>query len=65
MAYEDFKNWNKRAFADKVLCDKEFTIAKDSKYGGYQRGIASMVYGFFDKKTPVAVLKMKIFLIKN
>ena len=26
-------------------------IAKDSKYDGYQRGLASMVYNFFDKKS--------------
>ena len=37
--------------ADKVLKDKAFNIAKDPKYVGYQRGLASMVYIFFDKKT--------------
>ena len=26
-------------------------IAKNSKYDGYQRGLASMVYQFFDKKS--------------
>ena len=41
----------KRTAADKVLRDKAFNIAKDSKYDGYQRGLASMVYKFFDKKT--------------
>ena len=30
--------------------DKEFNDAKNRKYNGYQRGIASMVYNFFDKK---------------
>ena len=30
--------------------DKAFNIAKNPKYDGYQRGIASMVYKFFDKK---------------
>ena len=28
----------------------KFLIASDSKYNGYQRGLASMVYNFFDKK---------------
>ena len=28
-----------------------FIIAKNLKYDGYQRGIASMVYKFFDKKS--------------
>ena len=36
-------------------------IFKDPKYDGYQRGLASMVYKFFDKKRPVVVLKMRIF----
>ena len=37
--------------SDKVLRDKAFQIASDSKYDGYQRGLASMVYKFFDKKS--------------
>ena len=51
MAYGDFKDLAKRTFADKVLRDKAFKIACDQKYDGYQRGLASMVYTFFDKKT--------------
>ena len=34
---------------DKVLSDKAFKIVSDPKYYGYQRGLASMVYKFFDK----------------
>ena len=51
MAYGDFKNLAKRTAADKVLRDKAFQIASDQKYDGYQRGLASMVYKFFDKKS--------------
>ena len=51
MAYGDFKDLKKRTAADKVLRDKAFNIAKNPKYDGYQRGLASMVYKFFDKKT--------------
>ena len=51
MTYGDFKDLKKRTAADKVLRDKAFNIAKDSKYDGYQRGLASMIYNFFDKKT--------------
>ena len=40
----------KRTQLDKVLRDKAFKIASDPKYDGYQRGLASMVYKFFDKK---------------
>ena len=31
--------------------DKAFKIVSDSKYDGYQKGLASMVYKFFDKKS--------------
>ena len=65
MAYGDFKDLNRRAAADKVLRDKAFNIAKDRKYDGYQRGLASIVYKFFDKKTSGSGIKIKIFLIKN
>ena len=51
MAYGDFKDLAKRTIADKVLRDKAFKIASDQKYNGYQRGLASMVYKFFDKKS--------------
>ena len=51
MAYGDFKNLKKRTAPDKVLRNKAFNIAKNPKYDGYQRGLASMVYKFFDKKT--------------
>ena len=51
MAYGDFKDLAQRTAADKVLRDKAFNIAKDPKYDGYQRGVPSMVYTFFDKKT--------------
>ena len=50
MAYGDFEDLTKRTAADKTLRDKAFKIASDQKYDGYQRGLASMVYKFFDKK---------------
>ena len=46
-----FKNLTRRTASDKILHDKAFSIAKNPKYDGYQRGLASMVYKFFDKKT--------------
>ena len=51
MAYGDFKDLTKRTAADKVLRDKAFKMAIDQKYDEYQRGLASMVYKFFDKKS--------------
>ena len=50
MAYGGFKDLKKRAAAGKVLRDKAFNIAKNLKYDGYQRGLASIVFNFFDKK---------------
>ena len=50
-AYSDSKDLTKRTVADKILKNKTFDIAKDPKYDGYQRGLASTVYKFFDKKS--------------
>ena len=50
-AYSDSKDLTKRTVADKVLRNRTFNIAKDQKYDGYQRGLTSMVYKFFDKKS--------------
>ena len=49
-AYSDSKDLTKRTAADKILKNKAFDIAKDPKYDGYQRGLASMIYKFFDSK---------------
>ena len=51
MAYGDFNDLKRRTTADNVLRDKALSIAKNPKYDGYQRGLASIVYKFFDKKT--------------
>ena len=51
MAYGKSKDLIKITQLDKVLKDKAFKIASNPKYNGYQRGLASMVYKFFDKKS--------------
>ena len=51
MVYGDFKYIARRTASDKVLRNKAFNIAKDPKCDEYQRGVASMVYKFFDKKS--------------
>ena len=53
-AYADNKDLINRTRADKVLRDKAYDIASNPEYDGYQRGFASMVYRFFDKKTMVS-----------
>ena len=42
-----------------MLRDKAFNIAKNPKYDGYQHGVASMDYKFFDKKTSGRTVKNK------
>ena len=51
MAYGDFKDLTRRTASNKILRDKAFNIAKNQKYDGYQRGLASMVYKCFNKKS--------------
>ena len=60
MAYGDFKDLARRTASDKVLRDKAFNIAKYPKYDGYQRGLASMVYKFFDKKSAGSSVNMHV-----
>ena len=62
MAYGDFKNLVKRTASDKFYRDEAFNFAKNPKYNGYQRGLASMVYKLFDKKSTdsgITMLKNK------
>ena len=60
IAYEDFKDLKRKKQSDKVLKDKSFAIARNPKYDGYQRGLASMVYRFFSKKSKGSGIKNKI-----
>ena len=60
MAYEGFKDWARRTASDIVLRDKAFNIAKNPKYDGYKRKLASMVYKFLDKKSKGGDVNNKI-----
>ena len=51
MAYGKSKDLVKRTQSNKVLRNKAFRIASDPKYDRYQRGLASTVHKFFDKKS--------------
>ena len=59
MVYGKYKDLTKRTQSDKVLRDKDFEIASNLKYDGYQRGLAFMVYKFFDKKSKGSGIKSK------
>ena len=60
MAYGKFKDLAKRTQSDKVLRDKAFEITSNPKYDGYQRGLALMVFKFFDKKSAGSGIKSEI-----
>ena len=59
MAYGDFINLTRRTKSDRILRDKAFNIAKNPKIDGCRRGLASIVYKFFDKKTSDRTVKNK------
>ena len=61
MAYGNFKDLPSRTDSSKVLRDKAFNIVKNPNYDGYQRGVSSIVYTFFDKKSSRNGVKNKIF----
>ena len=65
MAYGDCTDLSRRAIADKVSRDKAFNIAKDPKYDGYQRGLSSMVYKFFYKRSSGETVKNEIISNKQ
>ena len=59
MAYNKFKDLEKRTQSDIILKDKGLKISGNPKYNGYERGLASMVYKFFGKKSKGSSLKEK------
>ena len=50
-AYSDSKDLSVRTIPDKVFKDRASQIARNCKYDGYQRELASKIYNLFDKKT--------------
>ena len=65
MAYGDSKDLKRRTASDKFLTDKAFAIAKNPKYDGYQRGLASMVINFLIKSRKVVILVYHQSLMSN
>ena len=53
------KDLTRRATSDKTSLDKEFNIAKNSKYDWYPRALASMVYKFLVKRFQAKQLQIK------
>ena len=46
MAYGDFKDLTRGTVSDKIFSDKEFNIAKNTKYHRYEKGFTLMLYKF-------------------
>ena len=65
MAYEDFKDLTRGTASNKILHDKAFNIAKNPKYDGYQHGLDSIFYKFFDEKTSGSGIKNENIETKN
>ena len=62
MAYGDFKDLTRRTASDKILRDKAFRIAKNLKYDGYQRSLASTVFlNFLIKKLLLRVHSQRTY----
>ena len=59
-AYGDFKDLKRRTASGKILRDKAFNTAKNLKYDEYQRGLASMVYKCFDKKSTGSSVNIRL-----
>ena len=48
--YNKYKDLKGRAQSDIVLKSKAYEIAANPKYNGYERGLAAMVYKFFNER---------------
>ena len=56
----EIKDFPRRTVLNNVLRNKAFDTNKTSKYGGYQQGLASIVYILFKESFLVMVLKVKL-----
>ena len=65
MTYGYLKDLTSRKVFDKIIRDKAFTIVKNTKFDGYRRGLALMVYTFFIKNLYVVVLKYILYQTNN
>ena len=64
MAYGDFKGSGKTA-SDKILGDKVFNIAKNSKYDDFNVDLLQCSIDILIKELDVEQLNMRIFQTKN
>ena len=62
MAYRDFKDLSRRTTSDVISHNKTFNIGKNPRYDEYQKGLVSMVYKLFDKKSSGAAATVANFV---
>ena len=60
MPYGDLKDLTRWTTSDKMLIFKTFNIAKNPKYDGYKRGLASMIFKVFDKRNSTKELAKEL-----
>ena len=67
MPCRDFEDLIIIITSDQILRNKAFNIAKNLQYDGYQRGLASMIYKYFDQETSggAATQNKFVFQYKN
>ena len=64
-AYAKYKDRANRRKSDIVLKNKALKIATDPRVNGYQRGLAFMVYKFFNERTKASGINSKENLFVN
>ena len=53
---------NQKTVSNKVLLDRLFNVARNPKYDGHQRGLAYVVYKYFDKHSSGGAIKKKDYV---
>ena len=64
-AYAKYKDRLNRKQSDIVLKNKALKFATDPRVNGYQRGLASMVYKFFHKRTKGSGINLQANSLNN
>ena len=64
-SYAKYKDRLNRKQSDIVLKNKALKITTDPRFNGYQRGLASMVYKFFNERTKGSGINLKANSLNN
>ena len=64
-AYAKYKDRLNRKQSDIVLKNKALKIAADPRVNGYQRGLVSMIYKFFNERTKGSGINLQANSLNN